>query len=245
MPLPGKGSAVRAGPRERSSVGRQANLYTCIYSQNPIQMSMFMDPTEKRFTTSTLVAAAGCEIGTFHKWRGRNQLFPETLDATGWNKFSITDVCVVRIIAVLTAAHRLSADMSVNVAQRCAGAISDLFRSERGRATRFLGVYPVNPASDRDAEVFSVREDESVGEAMRIGASAAYVSGERHEPMMGLLTIVDLNWIVIHVIQRIMMLEPDALPKGALEQIPGLALPKPPAALINDKRKSLKRGKRN
>jgi hypothetical protein len=135
--------------------------------------------------------------------------------------------------------------MSVNVAQRCAGAISDLFRSERGRATRFLGVYPVNPASDRDAEVFSVREDESVGEAMRIGASAAYVSGERHEPMMGLLTIVDLNWIVIHVIQRIMMLEPDALPKGALEQIPGLAPPKPPAALINDKRKSLKRGKRN
>jgi hypothetical protein len=202
-----------------------------------------MDPTEKRFTTSTLVAAAGCEVGTFHKWRARNQLFPETQDATGWNKFSITDVCVVRIIAVLTAAHKLSTDMSVNVAQRCAGAIFDLFKSER--AIRFLGIYPANPTSDRDAELFSVREDESVGEAMRIGAAAAYVSGERHEPMMGLLTIVDLNWIIIHVIQRIMMLEPDALPKDAFKQIPGLALPKPPAALITDKRKSPKRRKRN
>ena len=38
---------------------------------------------------------------------------------------------------------------------------------------------------------------------MRIGAGTAYVSGEWHEPMMGLLTIIDLHWIVIHVIQRI------------------------------------------
>jgi hypothetical protein len=203
-----------------------------------------MDPTEKLFTTSTLVAAAGCEVGTFHKWRVRNQLFPETMDATGWNRFSIADVCVVRTVAVLTATHRLSADMSVNVAQRCAGPISDLFRSERGRATRFLGVYPANPASDRDAQVFAVSEDMSVGEAMRIGASAEHVSGEWHEPMLGLLTIIDLHWIVIHVIQRIGMLEPDALPKDALKQIPALA-PKPPTAAITDKRKSPKRGKRN
>ena len=218
------------------------HLYSFARSYTDVRV---MDPAEKRFTTSTLVAAADCEVGTFHKWRVRNQLFPETQDATGWNKFSIADICVVRLIAVLTAAHRLSADMSVNVAQRCAGAISDLFRSERGRATRFLGIYPANRASDRDAEVFAVREDESVGEAMRIGASAAHVSGEWHEPMMGLLTIVDLNWIVIHVIQRIMLLEPDALPKDAFEQIPGLARPKPPAALITVKRKLPKRRKRN
>ena len=204
-----------------------------------------MDSTAKRFTTSTLVAAAGCEVGTFHKWRVRNQLFPETQDAPGWNRFSIADVCVVRIIAVLTAAHRLSADMSVNVAQRCSRAISDLFGTERGRAARFLGIYPADPASDRDAEVFTVHEDQSIAEAMRIGASAAYVAGERHEPMMGLLTIVDLHWIVIHVIQRIMLLEPDALPKDAFEQIPALAPPKPPAALLTGKRKPRKRGKRN
>ena len=231
--------AVRQGYGSR---GKFVHLYSFAKSYTDVRV---MDPTEKRFTTSTLIAAADCEVGTFHKWRVRNQLFPETQDATGWNKFSIADVCVVRIIAVLTAVHKLSADRSVNVAQRCAGAISDLFRSERGRAIRFLGVYPANPAIDRDAEVFTVHEDESVGEAMRIGASAAHVSGEWHEPMMGLLTIVDLNWIVIHVIQRIMILEPDALPKDAFEQIPGLARPKPPAALINDKRKTPKRRKRN
>ena len=80
-----------------------------------------MDHCEKRFATSALVAAAGCETGTFHKWRSRNGLFPETLGASGWNKFSAFDVCVVRAIVSLTE-RGMGAQDAVDLAQRELGA---------------------------------------------------------------------------------------------------------------------------
>jgi hypothetical protein len=203
-----------------------------------------MDPGEKRFTTSTLVAAADCEIGTFHKWRSRNHLFPETLDSAGWNKFSFVDICVVRIIAVLTAVHRLSADRSVYVAQQCAADISRLFSSEPGLSDRLLCLYPRE--GDSDPVVFTVRNDMSVAEAMRIGGSVAYSAIDWHEPLPGLLTIIDLHWILIHVAQRLNMLELEGLPRDFMTQIPALqpSLPKPaPQALITGKRNATARRK--
>ncbi len=57
---------------------------------------------EKNFTTADVVAAAGCSPVTFRAWRNRNGLFPETKNREGWNRFSVADICTVRVVAVLT-----------------------------------------------------------------------------------------------------------------------------------------------
>ena len=71
-----------------------------------------MDHRSATYTTATLAAASGCEAGTFHKWRARNDLFPSTKGQTGWNRWTALDICVVRAIVVLVE-HGLPADDAV------------------------------------------------------------------------------------------------------------------------------------
>jgi hypothetical protein len=203
-----------------------------------------MDPAEKKFTTATLVAAAGCEIGTFHKWRLRNGLFPETRNTEGWNRFSIIDICVVRIIVVLTA-HRLSADTAVHVAQYARGhLIQDLFKSKTGHG-RYFGLCPPDPSSHRDAAFVSLGPEDTLLEAFRTAGAAALPEDHFEPALSGVLTIIDLWWVIAHVVQRIKLLEPDTLP-DSFESIlppalPSIAMTKP-TRIGMTKRKS---GKQN
>jgi hypothetical protein len=202
-------------------VHNSTNIDACPRLFNRIQVSV-MDPSAKRFTTSTLVAAAGCEIGTFHKWRSRNGLFPETIGAQGWNKFSIIDICIVRIIVVLTA-HRLSADLAVDVAQRFGRShMSAQFGPDADKNIRFVGLYAGDPNSDIDAAFVPLRVDDTILTAMQKGAGAVWGSSRNHpfDPLSGVLTTIDLLWVAIHVIQRIKLLEPDLLPEPFDEIVP-------------------------
>ncbi|GJD36779.1 hypothetical protein [Methylobacterium aerolatum] len=61
-----------------------------------------MDPLEKTFTTSTLTEIAGCTADTFRTWRNRNGLFPETAGKSGWKRFSLLDICLVRAVVLMT-----------------------------------------------------------------------------------------------------------------------------------------------
>jgi hypothetical protein len=181
-----------------------------------------VDAAEKRFNTSTLVAASGPEIGTFHKWRSRNGLFPETMGAQGWNKFSLIDICVVRIIVVLTA-HKLSADLAVNLAQRVGHTyLSSLFGQNQAQNNRFLALYRGDPNSNQDATFILLDDEDTIIDGMRQAGSAAYFANpDPFEPHLGgVLTIIDLVSIVSHVIQRIRMLEPESLPKNPFQKSP-------------------------
>ena len=92
-----------------------------------------MDPTHKRFTSSTLAEAAGCNQVTFRDWRRRLGLFPETRTeqpgGEGWNQFSVLDICVVRFIVVLTS-HGLPAADAVLAADFCRRRVQDLLNGE-------------------------------------------------------------------------------------------------------------------
>ncbi|MGN7126311.1 MerR family transcriptional regulator [Methylorubrum thiocyanatum] len=75
---------------------------------------MYLD--DRPFTTSALTAAAGCEPMTFRTWRNRNGLFPETAGDRKWKRFTVVDVCIVRVIVAMTA-HGLSASHAIPFAQ--------------------------------------------------------------------------------------------------------------------------------
>jgi hypothetical protein len=73
-------------------------------------------PLSKRFQTSMLIDAAGCQSDTFRAWRNRNGLFPETQNSGNkWNRFSFIDVMVAAIVTELTK-RGLSAQLAVDAA---------------------------------------------------------------------------------------------------------------------------------
>lgn len=62
-----------------------------------------MDAEANQFTTSALTRVAGCEPVTLRSWRNRNGLFPTTVGKQGWNRFSLIDVCIARVVVLMTA----------------------------------------------------------------------------------------------------------------------------------------------
>lgn len=157
-----------------------------------------MDSTEKKFTTSTLVAAAGCEVGTFQKWRSRNGLFPETLGGTGWSKFSIIDICLVRLIVILTE-QGVSASAAVWFAREPAAWLhfDRLLNAAEREAERFIGFRRGDETSDKRESFIVIGDREPVAEVMN--------------ETLGALLIVDLESVIGQVLRAINNLEPGIL----------------------------------
>lgn len=57
---------------------------------------------ERPYLLSTLTAAAGVAPVTFNAWRARNDLFPRTKGAKGWNRFSLAEIYTTYCVAGLT-----------------------------------------------------------------------------------------------------------------------------------------------
>ncbi|WP_192257041.1 hypothetical protein [Mesorhizobium silamurunense] len=72
--------------------------------------------TDRVFPAAKVCEAAGCKDVTFRAWRRRNGLFPELWGGRTVNHFSILDVCVVRLVVILTR-HGLGADDAVAFVQ--------------------------------------------------------------------------------------------------------------------------------
>lgn len=75
-----------------------------------------MYATDRIFPAAKVCEAAGCKDVTFRAWRRRNGLFPELWGGRTVNHFSILDVCMVRLVVVLTR-HGLGADDAVAFVQ--------------------------------------------------------------------------------------------------------------------------------
>jgi hypothetical protein len=62
-----------------------------------------MNIDEKKYLSSTATAVAGCKPVTFRAWRRRHDLFRSSdHEGEGWNRFSLLEVCILRLVVVLT-----------------------------------------------------------------------------------------------------------------------------------------------
>ncbi|ESX91793.1 hypothetical protein [Mesorhizobium sp. LNJC403B00] len=75
-----------------------------------------MYATDRIFPAAKVCVVAGCKDVTFRAWRRRNGLFPELWGGRTVNHFSILDICMVRLVVVLTR-HGLGADDAVAFVQ--------------------------------------------------------------------------------------------------------------------------------
>jgi hypothetical protein len=85
---------------------------------NAISDIMPIDYQAKQFDMDTVAKAAGCpSVQTLATWRNRGGLFKETVTGTKHSKFfSVIDVCIVRVVRLLTAEHGFSAQDAISLA---------------------------------------------------------------------------------------------------------------------------------
>jgi len=179
-----------------------------------------MDWRERKHLTSTLVAVAGCKAVTFRAWRNRNGLFPETQEASGWNRFSVIDICVARAVVVMTE-HGFPADEAVKEADKwyrlyfsdlLSG--SDVFRwqgyvkgglAENDEPTTYVDTETGVVSTERPAHwtgkvassFMSIGSDQTVADLM--------------SRTKGLITVIDLRSIVAHVVAELVALAPETV----------------------------------
>jgi MerR HTH family regulatory protein len=174
-------------------------------------MSAVDDPLARQFDMATVAAIAGVELGTLTAWRNRNGLFPETRQP-GRRKhqfFSLIDVAKARTVLVMTN-HGLTAQDAVTFVQTYLGGhLFAIILKRQGvigaaaDVTRFVGFEAGTPTF----HVF--RDSQAMIEAMAI--------------MIGVVTIIDLEPVVDHVLDRI---ERQRAGRST-RPIPGHAIPEP------------------
>jgi hypothetical protein len=183
-----------------------------------------MNPLEKRFLTSFLVVASGVNAATFHDWRGRLGLFPWSRNpgekgGEGWNTFSILDVCIVRLIVVLTS-NGISARDAVLYSQhecalifkshltRSAASLSSIvgFTRDKGRPDDTVGT-----VIDREFKIKRQDEIPASPSDLRL-----VMCGNGSESLLNLITsfpdgiyVLNLCSIIDHVIQQARVLQPE------------------------------------
>lgn len=158
---------------------------------------------ERKFLTSTLVAAAGCKAVTFRAWRNRNGLFPQTKDNGGWNHFSIVDICVARVVVVMTQ-HGIPADDAIWLAERIQR--SNISRILEGNASTHLQGFFAGSVRGQDE-----RPDWVEARCTFIGMGADDKVGPLLKATKGILTIVDLHPIIEHVLTELVSLQPELM----------------------------------
>lgn len=168
---------------------------------------------ERKFLTSTLVAAAGCKAVTFRAWRNRNGLFPETKDSGGWNRFSVVDICIVRAVVVMTE-HGIPADDAIWHAEHI----------QRFAFPRILAGQAWTHLEGFFAGALRTPDDPPDWVEPRctfIGMGPDDPVGPLLKKTKGIVTIVDLHPIVDHVITELASLQPEmvATPEETLRLV--------------------------
>jgi DNA-binding transcriptional MerR regulator len=138
-------------------------------------------PLDKTFTTSALVEAAGCTPGTFRAWRNRNGLFPETAGKQGWNRFSVVDVCITRVVVVMTR-HGLPASAAIDFCEKYLRA--SLFNAWEWPDENTFCTFEIG--SNEEEILFSIPQ---------VGVSLE----DLMKPSNGVVTVIGLRGIVEHV----------------------------------------------
>lgn len=67
------------------------------------------------YNAAVIVAIAGVPAATFRAWRNRNGLFPEKKEASGWNRFFVSDIYSVKAMSELMK-HGYTVTAAVNAA---------------------------------------------------------------------------------------------------------------------------------
>jgi hypothetical protein len=124
-----------------------------------------MNPQARQFTIPTLVQVAGVNAVTFRAWRNRNGLFPETVDhQKGWKRFSFVDICIVRVIVVLTS-HGIAPSDAIWPAEQFLRTAITVAASSPGTMSPILGFG--KDAAGRAWYLPYMEEAEHVGELVR------------------------------------------------------------------------------
>ena len=146
-----------------------------------------MDYRAKRFTSAVLVSASGVPHSAFHNWRKNNGLFPETVGSGGWNKFSVSDICLVGAIKVLTQEHSIGAQIAVSVADPKSEVRKDVELLLAGKERyRYIGIHSL---------------DEPFPTFLHLDGSEKLPHIMRWSK--GKITIIDLHAVVSRVVQAI------------------------------------------
>ncbi|UQR61766.1 MerR family transcriptional regulator [Bradyrhizobium sp. C-145] len=146
---------------------------------------MKIDTNEEVFTSDKVAAAAGCSEATLRQWRNRYEFLENTV--TGGmevKRFSLSDICVVRAIKVLTD-YGLSARDAISLANHPMG-LRRLFAA-------FLS------KSHRVQTLLSIRSSKSKNKTFEFslfGPEHFYYEMERSG---GVMTVLDLTVIAEHV----------------------------------------------
>ncbi|MCK1567479.1 MerR family transcriptional regulator [Bradyrhizobium sp. 173] len=146
---------------------------------------MKIDTNEEVFTSDKVAAAAGCSEATLRQWRNRYAFLENTV--TGGmevKRFSLSDICVVRAIKVLTD-YGLSARDAIYLANHRMG-LRKLFAALLSKSHRVQTLLSIRPGkSEHEAFEFSLFGPEHFAEAMAHSG--------------GIMTVFDLNVVVQHV----------------------------------------------
>ncbi len=167
-----------------------------------------LDPTEKRYTTSAVVAASGVKPVTFHAWRARHGLFATEDGDSSWRRFSKIDICLVRLIYILTI-HGIDAKDAISIVMG-----GDLVKTQLSFVCIFHGeaVEPIfgflkGDATTSGGDAF----DMDTGKPAKKGAARAPAVftivradlgvslGDLMSDTNGVVTLIDLRKIVLDV----------------------------------------------
>ncbi|WP_189587323.1 MerR family transcriptional regulator [Mesorhizobium sp. M8A.F.Ca.ET.167.01.1.1] len=171
----------------------------------------------KQFSAPQVCEAAGCKQVTLRAWRRRNGLFPETQTDRRQNHFySLTDVCIVRAIVVLTH-HGLAAEDAIEFAQdqyfgMGLGHYIEEFFLNDGRSIRdsIVGFFMGDGTKPGD-RIFDFDSNETVDAADRPKSRLTFlIFGAGEDPLIsclsnptGAVTFVNLKTIVQHVMDAL------------------------------------------
>lgn len=158
---------------------------------------------DRKYQTSTLVAVAACKAVTFRAWRNRNGLFPQTKEGGGWNYFSIIDMCVARSVVVMTD-HGIPADDAVWHADHIQRMKFEWIL--KGEASTHLEAFFPGGLRTQD-DPADWKEPRCT--FISIGASDAV--GPLLRKTKGIVTIIDLQTIVEHVLAELAALQPETV----------------------------------
>lgn len=146
---------------------------------------MKIDANEEVFTSDKVAAAAGCSEATLRQWRNRYAFLENTV--TGGmevKRFSLSDICVVRAIKVLTD-YGLSARDAIYLANDPMG-LRKLFAALLSKSHRVQTLLSIRSGKSKNKTFeFSLFGPEHFAEAMA------------HSD--GIMTVLDLTVIAEHV----------------------------------------------
>ncbi|MEM1048102.1 MAG: hypothetical protein AAGL24_18270 [Pseudomonadota bacterium] len=152
--------------------------------------------SEKRHMSSTAYLVSGAKPVTGRAWRSNNGLFDEDRTEGKWQFFSVVDICVLRLVVVLTE-RGLSAQRACDVAMRMCVKFRDMLESELMPPVLYLVSYGPNDTRDDIAVKFVDPEQ----------IDAASIEGD----LSGLQLAIRLDSIFMFVTSGLRELDPPTI----------------------------------